>query len=72
MQARSDNELPDDRMKKLDFIAKAFKNEGNSCGNKNARSSIKLNKISNLQFGNLRDNKMGNNRFRVRNKTKFK
>lgn len=26
MQARSDDNLPDDRMKKLDFIAREFKN----------------------------------------------
>lgn len=72
MQARSDSELPDDRMKKLDFIANEFKNEGSTCRSKYNRSSIKLNKINNQSSGNLRDNKIGNNRFRVRNKTKFK
>lgn len=47
MQARSDSELPDDRMKKLDFIANEFKNEGSTCRSKYNRSSIKLHKINN-------------------------
>lgn len=46
MQARSDSELPD-RMKKLDFIANEFKNEGSTCRSKYNRSSIKLHKINN-------------------------